>query len=212
MNKVLMQQFLAVPLAFAGVLAFFLGLGWVIQSPEGDARARPERVSLHWAQVEPEPEVEKLQPPPPPPPPEPTQAQASSEVQASSTPVSALDSDFVIENPLPDLNMDMGSGDFPELDSNLTQVSAAPVHRVQPQYPRRALARRLEGWVELVFEVDSQGRVQPETIRVVAAQPEGVFDRAARRAIARWRFASDELGRTGAQLRQRLEFRLEGSG
>jgi protein TonB len=118
----------------------------------------------------------------------------------------------VIENPLPDLNMDMGSGDFPELDSNLVQANVAPVHRVQPQYPRRALARRLEGWVELVFEVDSRGQVQPETIRVVAAQPEGVFDRAARRAIARWRFSSDELGSTGAQLRQRLEFRLEGSG
>lgn len=211
MIKPFVHQLLAAPLAVVAVLAFFLGLGWIIQSPEGDAGARPERISLNWAQVEPEPEVETLQPPPPPPP-ELTQPETATQVEASAANVSTIDSNFVIDNPIPDLDMNLGAGDFPDLNPNLAQVSATPVHREQPQYPRQALSRRIEGWVELVFEVDAEGRVQAETIRVVAAEPEGMFDRAARRAIARWRFATHELGSTGAQLRQRLEFRLEGSG
>jgi len=206
-----LQQLVAAPLAFVGVLAFFLGLGWMIHSPEGDSGTRPERISLNWVQIEPEPDVETLQPPPPPPP-ELTQPATASQVEASATQVSALDSDLVIQETLPDLHMDLGSGDFPDLNPNLAQVSAVPVYREQPQYPRRALSRRIEGWVELVFEVNAQGQVQAETIRVVAAQPEGVFDREARRAIARWRFATDELSSQGTQLRQRLEFRLEGGG
>lgn len=211
MTRSFFHQLIAGPLAFAGVVTLFLGLGWIIQAPDGDPGARPERISLNWAQVEPEPEVETLQPRPPPPP-ELTQPETASQVEPSAAEVAALDSDFVIEAELPDLDMNLGSGDFPDLNPNLAQVSAAPVHREQPHYPRRALARRIEGWVELAFEVDAQGHVQVETIRVLAAEPEGVFDRAARRAIARWRFATDELGSSGAQLRQRLEFRLEGEG
>lgn len=211
MKKALLYQLLATPLAFMGVLTLFLGLGWIIQAPDADPGGRPERIALNWAQVEPEPEVETLQPPPPPPP-EVAQPEAASQVEASATEVAALDSNFVIDNPVPDVDMNLGSGDFPDLNPDLAQVSAAPVHREQPRYPRQALSRRIEGWVELAFEVDGEGRVQAETIRVLAAEPQGVFDRAARRAIARWRFATDELGRHGAELRQRLEFRLEGSG
>ncbi|SFC41123.1 outer membrane transport energization protein TonB (TC 2.C.1.1.1) [Marinospirillum celere] len=206
-----LRNFLAAPLAFGGVLVFFLGLGWTIQAPDGDRGSRPERIALNWAEVPPEPEVERLEPPPPPPP-ELNEPEAANEMDTSSAEVSALDSDFVLDTPQPDLDMDLGLADFPDLNPNLASIQATPVHREQPQYPRQALARRIEGWVELVFEVDAEGRVQPETIRVLAADPEGVFDRAARRAIARWRFATDELASGRTQLRQRLEFRLEGSG
>lgn len=206
------KLFLAAPLAVTGVLAFFLGLGWVIQAPEGDSLQRHQALSLNWAQVQPEPEVESLPPPPPPPPEIQEPEAAATPLDVSSTQALALDSDFVLENPSPDFNSDLGAADFPNLNPNLAAVNATPVHREQPQYPRQALSRRIQGWVELAFSVDAEGQVLPETIRVVAAEPEGVFDRAARRAIARWRFSTDELGRQGAELRQRLEFRLEGGG
>lgn len=209
MMKSLLSYLLAIPVAMAGVVALFLGLGWIIQAPDGRSSGPPERIALNWAQVEPEPEVKTLQPPPPPSP-ELAEPEAASQPEAAASQVAALDSDFVLDEALPDVDMNLGSGDFPDLNPNLTGIQATPVHREQPHYPRQALARRMEGWVELVFEVDAEGRVQAETIRVLAAEPEGVFERSARRAIARWRFASDELGQSGAQLRQRLEFRLEG--
>jgi protein TonB len=58
--------------------------------------------------------------------------------------------------------------------------------RVLPEYPPRARAQKIEGWVRLEIEVSPSGTVS--AARVVAASPERVFDRAALEAIRRWRF------------------------
>ena len=56
----------------------------------------------------------------------------------------------------------------------------------KPEYPRDLLARGVEGYVVLAYDVTADGRV--ETPEVVVAVPEGVFDKAALDAVARWRF------------------------
>lgn len=61
-----------------------------------------------------------------------------------------------------------------------------PLMEVRPEYPTRAAAAGIEGTVTLRFTVDAEGRV--EDIEVIASEPPGVFDRAARRAISRSRF------------------------
>ena len=61
-----------------------------------------------------------------------------------------------------------------------------PLREVSPEYPVRAAAAGIEGSVTLRFTVNAQGRV--EDIAVIASEPPGVFDRAARRAISRSRF------------------------
>jgi protein TonB len=61
------------------------------------------------------------------------------------------------------------------------------VQDAQPRYPARALDRRLDGRVELMFTVRPDGSVAD--LRVVDAQPAGVFDQAALQAARRWRFA-----------------------
>lgn len=61
-----------------------------------------------------------------------------------------------------------------------------PLREVSPEYPVRAAAAGIEGSVTLRFTVNAQGRV--EDIEVIASEPPGVFDRAARRAISRSRF------------------------
>lgn len=62
-----------------------------------------------------------------------------------------------------------------------------PLNEVMPEYPQQALQRNIEGHVKLAFTITPQGRV--ENIRVVESSPANVFDRSARRAAARWRFA-----------------------
>ncbi|SDI78258.1 energy transducer TonB [Billgrantia gudaonensis] len=83
--------------------------------------------------------------------------------------------------------------------------SPTPTSRVPPDYPARAQRRGMEGHVELTFVIRPDGSVDPDTIRIVEAQPGNVFDRAARQAVARWQF---EPGEGLRRARQRLEFQL----
>jgi periplasmic protein TonB len=61
-----------------------------------------------------------------------------------------------------------------------------PLVRVNPDYPQRALTRGLEGWVQVQFTITPAGSVKDAI--VVDAQPNDVFDDAALKAIARWRY------------------------
>ncbi|RMF09291.1 MAG: energy transducer TonB [Alphaproteobacteria bacterium] len=61
-----------------------------------------------------------------------------------------------------------------------------PIVRVQPQYPRRAAERGIEGYVIVELTVTEAGTTTD--IRVVEAQPEGIFDRAAIRAAEKFKY------------------------
>lgn len=67
-----------------------------------------------------------------------------------------------------------------------------PLVRVSPDYPAAAKKRRTEGWVELQFLVGVDGI--PRQIEVLRAQPPSMFDRAAVRAVSRWKFKPAERG------------------
>lgn len=62
-----------------------------------------------------------------------------------------------------------------------------PLNDVRPEYPRHALQRGIEGHVKLAFTINRAGSV--ENLRVIEASPANVFEREARRAALRWRFA-----------------------
>jgi protein TonB len=61
-----------------------------------------------------------------------------------------------------------------------------PLVRIEPDYPPRAIARGLEGWVQVQFSIAANGSIKDAF--VVAADPPGTFDGAALAAIARWRY------------------------
>ncbi|SRR5690554_4688782 len=87
-----------------------------------------------------------------------------------------------------------------------------PLNQVLPIYPDSARRRGIEGYVKLAFTITADGKV--ENVRVIEASPENVFNREARRAAVRWRFAPR---REGGQLVEReavktLQFRLEKRG
>lgn len=72
-----------------------------------------------------------------------------------------------------------------------------------PHYPQAALNRRLEGRVEVAFTIQPDGSVGDA--KVVSANPEGVFDRAALTAASRWRF---EASGQRVSTRRTLTFRV----
>lgn len=61
-----------------------------------------------------------------------------------------------------------------------------PLVRIAPDYPPRALSRGLEGWVQVQFTITATGTVKDAV--VVNAEPKNIFDDAALKAIARWRY------------------------
>lgn len=105
------------------------------------------------------------------------------------------------------------AGDIASNDGEATEASDVPVDvgrvsptsQVPPEYPSRAQRRGLEGFVELEFVIRRDGRVDPDSIRVVSANPRNIFDKAALAAVRQWRFDTAERLR---QARQRLEFQL----
>ena len=67
-----------------------------------------------------------------------------------------------------------------------------PISRENPEYPFEALHRGVKGSVLAEFTVDERGRVTSP--RILEAQPPGVFDRAALRALSRWRYEPIDSG------------------
>ncbi len=67
------------------------------------------------------------------------------------------------------------------------------MHRVLPDYPPRARARRIEGQVMLEVILDREGRIEDD-VRVLRSIPE--LDDAAIAAVRQWRFrpARDAAG------------------
>lgn len=78
------------------------------------------------------------------------------------------------------LDLELGSG------LQATDGEYLPIVKVAPTYPRRALSRGIEGYAVIEYTVTKQGTVRDP--KVVESQPEGVFDKAALKSAARYKY------------------------
>lgn len=95
----------------------------------------------------------------------------------------------------PDVSPDAMNMAAPRINPNLNVKGVGfgggdgeylPIVKVQPQYPRRALSRGIEGWVIVEFTVTTNGSVRDPV--VVEAQPPNVFNRAAMKAALKFKY------------------------
>jgi TonB family protein len=84
------------------------------------------------------------------------------------------------------------------------------IKRVAPTYPRRAELDRIEGWVELDFTVTTDGAVKDVTIH--GAEPAGVFNAAAIKALTQWRYQPVLRDATPISQRARIRIRFTLAG
>jgi len=61
-----------------------------------------------------------------------------------------------------------------------------PLVRINPDYPRRAQERGVEGWVQFEFTITPAGTVKD--VKVIDSEPKGIFEDAATKAILRWKY------------------------
>lgn len=86
---------------------------------------------------------------------------------------------------------------------------AVPMVRVPPQYPEKALQRGIEGRVLVEFTISKGGTVKNP--KVVAAEPSNIFNKAALKAVAQWKYNPKiENGRAVEQpgIRIAIPFRI----
>lgn len=223
---------LLLPLALllSGVL--FLGIAQ-LATGERDKAEVASRVSINIAPLRFDVAVQDIEFTPPPPPPDPVtppKAPTPSLIEPSVQPPAVIAS-------APTINIKIQTSQvaLPKLQTAAPTAPAAPsvpmdvpktlatnsaptapltvdpVLRLNPQYPRRALRRRLEGFVEVEFTVSKNGKVAEDSFTIVQSEPEGVFDKAVKKALLKWRFAPRQEGGQllAYRARQRLEFKLQ---
>ena len=107
-----------------------------------------------------------------------------------------------------DAGVSLGSGMGAGLATADSDV--APLVRVLPVYPARAQERGIEGYVVVEFTIAADGTVKDPI--VLASEPSKIFDRAALRAIRKWKYKPKvedgvAVERPGVQVR--MPFELE---
>lgn len=103
----------------------------------------------------------------------------------------------------------IGSGSFaPDGGVPVADRGETPIVRVEPIYPPQALERGIEGWVDVEFTVTESGSIADP--KILGSYPSAIFNRAALRAIGRWKYAPKVVdGRPVARPGMRTRFRFE---
>lgn len=105
-------------------------------------------------------------------------------------------------------DIDLGGG--PSLGTGSGDTDIVPLVRVEPIYPQRAAQRGIEGWVEMEFTITAAGTVKNPV--VTAYEPSSVFNRAALKAIRKWKYnpkIEDGKAVERSGVRVRLAFQLD---
>lgn len=200
---------LASPIALAVTLALFSLMAWMVDNGGKSIPKPTSSLSFTMVMAEQEQDVQRRQrsiPEQPQVPQVPTQAPARSE-QTAAMDVSSL-------NPMVDLNLSTAiegvAVNAPQFGEFSVNQQVMPLHRVEPNYPAKALQRGVEGYVTLRFNIDELGKTRD--IEVVDSNPKRYFEREAMLALRNWKYQPKIVdGKAVVQtgLTVRLEFKLQ---
>ncbi|MGS2720700.1 energy transducer TonB [Paraglaciecola aestuariivivens] len=174
---------LAIALVVAAVvtLSLFFLMQSLIQSGGSALTDAPKGSVLDFVRVKKEQEVQKKDrkpkkpPKPKQPPPDLAPPQMDAPSPDSSTAGMNFGADVTTDVALEGgLALSSGDGEF------------LPIVRVAAVYPRRALQRGIEGYVDLEFTVSKLGTVKDP--KVIQASPEGIFEQAAIDATLKYKY------------------------
>lgn len=178
------------------------------QRPEGEVISR-----IRFGKVEiPADTVEQSRlrlPPPPPANPPPKRPK----LQPSRLPQPVRDLPLT-DLPVLDAPLVAGSGlylgDF-QPGQQQAEGDVMPVLVIRPMYPREAAIAGIEGWVRIEFTITETGAVKDPAI--VGAEPPGVFNREAMRALLKWKFKPRVVDGVAVERRatQVIDFSLDAS-
>ena len=92
-------------------------------------------------------------------------------------------------------------------NANLHSTGPTAIQRIEPRYPIEAAQQRIEGFVQLQYNIEADGSTS--NIRVIHAQPESVFEQEAVRALQHWRYQPDPNPAANLGLKVQLDFAMD---
>ncbi len=141
------------------------------------------------------PKKEENKPPPPPP-----------DLSMAKAPNPGGDT---VSIAMPEIGADFALSGGMNLGNAPADTEATPILRVPAMYPPRAAERGIEGWVDVEFTITPTGAVANPV--VVASHPSSIFNRAALRAIKKFKYRpkiEDGVGVSQHGMRTRMTFDL----
>lgn len=191
------------------ILLFWL-MDTLISGSSNIERDRDSAVRLDFIKVDQEEleQVKKREPPPEPEPPKKPPPPPKMTVDNPDQPPRDMPQ---VEMPRISLGLTSGSGPYLgnwSAGDPGAEGDVIPIVRIEPQFPREALLKGINGWVELEFTIEPDGSVSDP--KVVDSQPRRIFDRNALRAIYKWKFKPRIVdGKPIARrARQRMDFTI----
>jgi protein TonB len=159
---------------------------WMLLSKDPALQAKRERPVMEFVRLKRETETrqrerQQLDPLPEPEPPPPAKPQLQ-ETQLAQPQLRAPNISFAV----PDVPLALTGPYIGPVRQGPADRDFMVVSRIPPQYPYRAQRRGIEGWVKVSLLITEQGTVQD--VVVIEAEPEGMFDNAAVRAVSKWKF------------------------
>lgn len=214
------------PLALLVVAALFLLMHWMIRPPGGiDDQIRRQLDGIELTKPpppeEPTPEPTELLADSPPPPPAAPPALGRPDLPALDVPTLAVEplevGDIAVPVALGVTGLSLGKtgtfGGFAGTGGSGTGSGSGsgsgggwvgkplvPLSTARPQLPEWACEQKIHGWVEAIFTVMPNGKVQ--NVRIVDADPRGVYEAAAIESIGNWIYAASKRAR---EVKQKVE-------
>lgn len=204
-----MRLVIALALAAVVSLLLFFAMHSMVSGPAELNNERRDSTFLDFVRLKQDSQTQtkerrKKEPPKPKKPQLPQTAVSQQNVDIQKLPVSmpdvALDLELSNQSFLGDATVGMGFGDS----------DVIPLVRQNPVYPEKAKRRKIEGYVTARLAINPEGTV--DDVEIIDAQPRGVFEREARRALFRYKFKPKmEDGKPVGQIAtQTIEFNLGG--
>ncbi|MGC9403706.1 energy transducer TonB [Vibrio genomosp. F10 str. 9ZC157] len=212
----MLRLIMATPISLVATVGLFSFMAWIVapkHAPDTH-QVSPLRFDMIMVESESITERRKRTVPKPPEPIEPPPATALSKPVTQAAAVSSLEATSLsIEMPSIDLASSVKGIEIslpaPTAGESTMDQKAMPLHRVEPNYPSRALRRGVEGHVIMNFSIDELGK--PFDIVVVEGKPPRQFEREAVQALKRWKYQPKIVNQASVvQHGQsvKLEFRL----
>ena len=203
MPQTISRLVLAILFAAVITLGLFFLMQSLIQSGGSALTDAPKGSVLDFVRVKKEESIQKKdrKPKKPPKPKEPPPDMAPPQMDAPSP-----------ESATSGMNFGAGMAADVSLDGGLALASGdgefLPIVRVAAVYPRRALQRGIQGFVDIEFTVSKIGSVTNP--KVIQASPEGIFDQAALDATLKYKYKprvvnGEPMDVSGVEVRVKFE-------